>query len=73
MSNILNHKDKTKNFLVGTMIYPIYPNGEIVFAFVTSKERGHAHYRQVRKQAIYGCEPLSRYGQSLFDSCFKNW
>lgn len=73
MLSTQNYKDRTKNFLIGTMSVPIYPKGRVLFAFVTSKERGYAHYRKVRQQAIYGCKPLSRYGQSLFDSCFKNW
>lgn len=63
---------KMNNYIVGTMEYSLKPKGAITIAFTTSRYKGYRHYRKVRNQALANWK-LSKYGQSLLESCFKNW
>lgn len=70
----MSNEKSSKGTLVSLITLSTTDGMDYNVGFVVSKYRKHGHLTSVVNQRDTSKNAsLSRYGQSLFNSCFKNW
>ncbi len=71
---ILDEKRKKSSILVSLITLKVSDGMKYNVGFVVSRDRKHGHLTAVINQReASNNSKLSKYAQSLFNSCFKNW